>query len=207
MSHCAFGALPKKVRALIIVGLLLVGCVQLLRGLYIPAKAVVAQYLLERAWRNTQVTHAAHRPWPWADMVPVAKLEVPRLGEHAIVLEGASGQALAFGPAHLSNTPAIGARGTAVIAAHRDTHFSMLAHLKQSDQVTVTTHDGIKYIYVVRAFRVVNANDSGVSAHAAGPSGSSLALVTCYPFNAVKRGALRYVVFADRVSAQGERML
>ena len=66
------------------------------------------------------------RPWPWADITPVAVLEVPRLGERSIVLEGASGQAMAFGPGHMINTPPIGARGTAVVAAHRDTQFRYL---------------------------------------------------------------------------------
>ena len=89
--------------------LMAAGAALVASALYIPAKAALAQVLLERAWTRTQAGESAARPWPWADISPVAVLEVPRLGERSIVLEGASGEAMAFGPGHMSNTPPIGA--------------------------------------------------------------------------------------------------
>lgn len=56
-------------------------------GLYIPAKAWLAQQLLENAWANSHATQAV-KPWPWADTWPVARLGVPGLGISQIVLEG-----------------------------------------------------------------------------------------------------------------------
>ena len=64
----------------------------------IPAKAVVAQVLLERAFELSVATHRPVKPWPWADMAPVARISIPRLGLREVALDSGSGQALAFGP-------------------------------------------------------------------------------------------------------------
>jgi len=174
-------------------------------ALYIPAKAALAQVLLERAWARTQAGETGVRPWPWADITPVAVLEVPRLGERSIVLEGASGQAMAFGPGHMTNTAQIGARGTAVIAAHRDTQFRYLQDVKDGDRILVETADGEHRAFRVVEMRVVRADASGLDPSDGGPTGARLALVTCYPFDGFLRGPLRYVVLADRETATRTR--
>jgi sortase A len=51
---------------------------------------------------------------------------VPRLGVDEIVLSGGSGEAMAFGPSLIPGSGRLGERGTAVFAAHRDTHFAFL---------------------------------------------------------------------------------
>ena len=168
-------------------------------GAYIPAKAALAQVLLERAWLRVQHGEADARPWPWADMTPVAEIEIPKLHQRVIVLEGASGEAMAFGPGHMPNTPAIGAHGTAIVAAHRDTQFSSLGALRQGDEIIATTRDGERIAFHVVATRVVKANVSGLDPADGGPTGARLALVTCYPFTGVLHSPLRYVVIADRL--------
>jgi sortase A len=180
--------------------LLAAGAALVISGLYIPAKAALAQVLLERAWQRVSAGETDARPWPWADIRPVAVLEVPRLGERAIVLEGASGQAMAFGPGHMVNTPAIGLRGTAVITAHRDTQFRFLRDVVEGDRIAVQTANGHSMFRVVQT-RVVRADVSGIDPTDGGPTGARLALVTCYPFDAVLRSPWRYVVLADRETA------
>jgi len=103
----------RALRRLLVPALLASGAALIASAVYIPAKAALAQVLLERAWDRARSGDANAKPWPWADVSPVAVLEVPRLDERSIVLEGASGEAMAFGPGHMSNTPPIGARGTA----------------------------------------------------------------------------------------------
>src|SRR4051812_11507664 len=98
--------------------LAVVGVVLLVQGTWVHAKALLAQALLDRAFAETIVTGQAVNPWPWADTWPVARIEVPRIGESAIVLAGASGQALAFGPGHVERTPEAGEVGTAIYSAH-----------------------------------------------------------------------------------------
>jgi sortase A len=181
-------------------GLLAGGGACLAWGLYIPAKAMLAQILLERAWNETRNGKPEARPWPWADITPIAELEVPRLHERAIVLEGASGSAMAFGPGHMPNTAAIGARGTAVVAAHRDTQFRFLKDILPGDIVITVTPDGQRTEFRVAERRVVKADASGLDPQDEGPHGARLALVTCYPFDGLFHSPLRYVVIADRAA-------
>jgi sortase A len=182
------------------IALLAAGTAMVASALYIPAKAALAQVLLERAWARTQGGEAGAKPWPWADISPVAVLEVPRLKQRSIVLEGASGEAMAFGPGHMSNTAPIGGRGTAVVAAHRDTQFRYLREVRDGDRIVVHTADGRHSAFRVVEMRVVRADASGLDPADGGPTGARLALVTCYPFNAVLRSQWRYVVLADRES-------
>jgi len=186
---------PHRLLALV---LMIIGTALVLRALYIPAKAALAQTLLERAFARAKPGEAAPKPWPWADITPLAELSVPHLKRKAIVLEGASGAAMAFGPGHMPNTPAIGAPGTAIIAAHRDTQFSFLGALKPGDEVTAVTAGGRHLHFRVSETRIVRADASGLDPAYGGPTGARLALVTCYPFTGVLHSPWRYVVLADR---------
>lgn len=179
--------------------LALLGAALVATSFYMPAKAALAQILLERAWARAEHGEANAKPWPWADMSPLAQIEIPRLHARSIVLEGASGQAMAFGPGHMPNTPAIGARGTAIVAAHRDTQFAMLKDVRAGDLVTAETRDRKRTTFRVVSMAVVSANASGLDPADPGPTGARLALVTCYPFDGVLHSPLRYVVLADRV--------
>jgi sortase A len=122
--------------------LAIVGAILFGQGVYIHAKATLAQVLLQRAFAETIATGHAVKPWPWADTWPEARITVKRIGASAIVLAGSSGQALAFGPGHVERTADAGERGVAVYAAHRDTHFRFLKDVAVGDEIDVTRHDG-----------------------------------------------------------------
>ncbi len=156
---------------------------------WIPAKAALAQLLLERAFARTLAEGRPARPWPWADTEPVARLTVA--GRSFVVLRGGSGQALAFGPGHLDGTPEAGAPGTAVIAAHRDTQFAVLGQLGPGDPVTVTGRDGRILRFRVTGTRVARWDASGIDPQA---PGRHLDLVTCWPLEALQAGPLRLIV-------------
>ena len=175
--------------ALLVAGLLLFG-----QGLWIQAKAVLAQILLERAFAQTLATGQPVKPWPWADTWPVARVEVPRLGKSAIVLHGSSGQALAFGPGHVEGTPQPGEPGTAVLSAHRDTHFAFLRDVQVGDFLHVTRRDGTALRFRATGASVVRWDASGIDPLAGPPK---LVLSTCWPFNAKTPGPLRYLLEAE----------
>src|SRR5262245_13347664 len=143
-------------------GFMAVGAGLVAHAAYIPAKASLAQALLDRAWAKTLRGEKTVRPWPWADVTPVAQLEIPSLALSAIVLEGVSGEAMAFGPGHMQNTPAIGSGGTAVVAAHRDTQFRNLGKLREGDIIAAMTPDGRRTEFRVAAAFVAPANGSGL---------------------------------------------
>ena len=176
---------------LAVIGLILFG-----QGAYIHAKALVAQVLLERAFENTLATGEATRPWSWADTWPVARIEVPRLNASAIVLNGSSGQALAFGPGHVEFTPDACEPGTGIYSAHRDTHIAFLGRVRVGDEIKVTRADGALFRFRVTHTDVVRWDASGIDPFA---PGRNLVLTTCWPLNAKTSGPLRYLVHAELI--------
>lgn len=175
----------------LILGLALCG-----QAAWIHAKAAVAQVLLDQAFARSVAEGRPVKPWAWLDTWPVARITVPRLGEAAVVLAGDSGQALAFGPGHVPGTPEAGEPGTAVYAAHRDTHFAFLGAVRIGDEVMVERRDGRRQRFVVDDMRVAPWNASGIDAQA---SGRWLVLATCWPLDGRTEGPLRYLVTARAV--------
>lgn len=181
-----------------LVGLLALGAALLAAGLWLPAKAELAQHLLSRAWAETHEGRARAKPWPWADTWPVAQLELPGRKEPLIVLAGASGRNLAFGPALLDGTVPPGDPGLSVIAGHRDTHFRALAELAVGDRFAVERPDGRAFLFEVTGIDVVDSRRAVLEADA---GATAIALVTCYPFDALEpRSPMRYIVAAHLVA-------
>ena len=60
-------------------GLLVLGGWQAGQGLYMTAKAELAQVLLEDAWEETKRTGTHVKAWGWADTWPVARVTAPRV--------------------------------------------------------------------------------------------------------------------------------
>jgi sortase A len=166
-------------------------------GLWIPLKAIAAQELLELAWAESQARQQQTRPWPWADTWPVARLTLPETGQSLIVLDGAHGESLAFGPGQVLGD---GDRaGPVVIAGHRDTHFRGLQHLETGSRVQLQSRHGGWRTFRVDRIRVVDSRYEQINT--AQLPRDSLLLVTCYPFNGLdNNGPLRYVVEATAES-------
>jgi sortase A len=176
-----------------LVGLILFG-----QGAYIHAKALLAQVLLQRAFDETIASGHITKPWSWADTWPVARIEVKRIGASAIVLAGSSGQALAFGPGHVDLTADAGERGVAVYSAHRDTHFAFLRNVKIGDEIDVTSDDGKTFRYRADGTSIVRFDASGIDPLS---DGYQLVLSTCWPFDALTSGPLRYLLHASLIKS------
>lgn len=170
---------------------------QLGGAVWIHGKAWAAQVLLDRAWRETRGGARQVPPWPWADTWPVARLSVPAHGVERIVLAGASGRVLAFGPGYLESSAPPGRDGHTILTGHRDTHFAFLANLTVGETVVIERPDKGRRRYRVRAAEVIDARNARLL-----PADGTtvLSLVTCYPFDAVAPGGpLRYVVTAEAI--------
>ncbi len=180
----------------IIVFVLLAGGSFLLAdGCWIRTKAVLAQILLQHAWEQTLASGEQTKPWPWADTWPVARLQVERLGVDLIVLEGESGEVLAFGPGHLPGSSDPGSNGHCILAGHRDTDFQFLQDLRKDDIVTIQAVSGGLQKYRVMENVIHKAEDLYFQESDA----SSLTLLTCYPFDTLRSNTpFRYLVFAER---------
>jgi sortase A len=161
-----------------------------LSAAWIPVKAEVAQWLIERSWRHSLSGRAPEPPWPWADTAPAALLRVPRHGVRLHVLRGASGRNLAFGPVVTDAGPDNADR---VISGHRDTHFDFLRDLREGDLLEWTDRRGGAW-YRVEELEVIDSRthrlviERGIE---------RITLVTCFPFDGPATGGpLRYVVTA-----------
>ena len=181
-----------KLITIISLTLFVTGALFFVAGLWIPAKAVVAQHLLHRAWEKTLLSSKNVKPWPWADTWPVGRLQNERLGIDQIVLEGESGEVLAFGPGHLPGSTLPGGKGHTILAGHRDTNFRFLQNLIPGDILILVGKKG-KMAYEVVATEIENAK----RLYFDGGERGVLTLITCYPFDAFTvGGSLRYVVSA-----------
>lgn len=177
--------------------LLGLGFWQLGQGAYIPAKAVLAQELMLRAWDRALIGAERPAPWPWADTWPIARLLAKAGDVDLIVLAGGSGRTLAFGPGHLSASSLPGERGNSVIAGHRDTHFRFLESVAIGERIELHTADGRRHAYEIVDLDVVDARRGSLVLDSDQPM---LSLVTCYPFDADEPGGpLRYVVTARKL--------
>ena len=184
----------RRLRRLAFGALIALGVALLAAGFWLPAKAELAQHLLNRAWQRTTDGDTMAKPWPWADTHPVARLTLPDSDEPLTVLAGASGRNLAFAPTLLDGSAEPGSHGVTVIAGHRDTHFRRLATLALGDVLSLERPDGSVYTYEVSNLDVIDSRRAELRLDA---DESIVVLVTCYPFEAVTPGgSLRYVVTA-----------
>ena len=185
---------PRTWRSAIVAAVLCLGFWQLGQGAYIPAKAWLAQELMQRAWHRAAGGDRAPAPWPWADTWPVARLATRDGAISLIVLAGGSGRTLAFGPGHLAASAMPGDTGNAVIAGHRDTHFRFLESLQVGDPLIIERASGVTYTYEVTSTDIVDSRYDSLDLET---NDKVLSLVTCFPFDAVDPGGpLRYVVTA-----------
>lgn len=185
----------RSTRIAVVITLAAIGLWQLGAGLYIHAKAWLAQRLIESAWASTLAGEREVRPWPWADTWPVARLRIPDADVDLYVLADASGRSLAFGPGYWNGSAAPGTVGNTIIAAHRDTHFRFLQHATLGEEILLQTTDGREFRYRLTETRVLDSRRERILIEADRPL---LTLLTCYPFDAVLPGGpLRFVAIAE----------
>jgi sortase A len=175
---------------------LIVGVGLLVDAFWLYGKAHVGQMLLSRAWAKTLEDGKDHKPWPWADHWPVARLISEEHNVDQIVLAGDSGSVLAFAPGMNLQAAKPGEAGTVLISGHRDTHFRFLKDLRPGSELTLQTQSGT-YSYRIEETRIVDSRTTKIDPTL---GKDQLVLVTCYPFDAIEAGGpMRYVAIGKEV--------
>ncbi len=188
-----------RARLALVAALAVGGCLLAAKGVYLDAKASLAQALIGLSWGAREPGLPPRRPWPWADTRVAARLSAPALGETRYVMQDASGESLAFGPGLVLpvNDPGDAAL---VIAGHRDSHFSFLRRLRTGDRLVVEDLAGRRRQYAVSATAVIDSRP-GLSIPR---DDGALVLVTCWPFDALLPGGpMRFVVHAHPAEEEG----
>ena len=170
------------------------GLCLLISSAYPVVKAHLGTYLLSQTWKKVTAENKSQRPWPSADFSAVARLDVPALGVSRIVLDKSSGQAMTWGIGLVeasmthSNSPII-------LAGHRDSHMSFMAHLSKGDELKIQLSDGFRETYIVNSIEVTDQPKLGLL-----PSNNNrqLLLTTCWPIHGVGPTDKRLVIRAER---------
>jgi sortase A len=125
----------------------------------------------------------------------LGKIEIPRLGFSAAVLQGTTAKTLLLGVGHIAGTALPGQPGNVGIAGHRDTFFRALKDVRQDDEINLQTVAGVVR-YQVNWIQITAPSDVRILSST---TGSTLTLVTCYPFHYIGPAPERYVVHAHRL--------
>ncbi len=182
-----------RVQKLATVSIALIALVCIAQGGWIHMKAMVAQHLLQRAWSHSVISEESQKPWPWADVKTVARLSVPTQNANFVVLDGGSGEAMAFGPTRIEPNVSHG-NNAIVIGGHRDTHLSFIRHLSKGDAVRIDLPNGETKSYVLTEFMIADSEKEHLIVDW---QVDQLVLITCYPFDAITYGgAQRYIAIA-----------
>ena len=152
-------------------------------------RSLESQILLEEEHQESQPKPAVKT----GDVL--GRVAIPRLGISVAVLQGTSSRTLRLGVGHIEGTPLPGRKGNTGIAGHRDTFFRELKDIHKNDEIQLQTATELLH-YEVDWVKVVDPDDITVLE----PStfGSTLTLVTCYPFYFVGSAPKRFVVRAHK---------
>jgi sortase A len=171
---------------------------------YAYVSTVHNEATLERLVRERDGSSAPSRLPDWggtvqrpADGALLGRIDIPRVGVSAVILEGAGERWLEQAAGHLPDTALPGTDGNAAIAGHRDSTFSNLSRIRLGDTVVVTT-PAVTRLYRVDSLRLVKPDDTAVLA----PTHTArLTLITCYPFHYIGPAPDRFVVQARAVAS------
>src|SRR5207245_7707143 len=133
----------------------------------ITHQQALAHFERERADRSPQLqTHAGG----------LAKLDIPKAGISAMVIEGTDDATLRVAVGHIRGTALPGQAGNVGLAGHRDSFFRGLRNVSVGDEITLSTREGILH-YRVESVRIVSPDDASARRNTPYPA---LTLVTCY---------------------------
>lgn len=198
-------------------GLLLVGLVYLDAAL--AARSALAAF--DAAVAQTDARSATTRPLDYAapdqslwsaqrkasfqptnNDLPLAVLEIERLGLEVPVFPGADPVTLNRGAGVVDGTALPGEPGNVALSAHRDGFFRPLKDIRVGDRIALRTLNG-ELEYAVQQLFITDPLDISVLEPT---DDDTLTLITCYPFYYVGYAPERLIVRArpvdDRVSSR-----
>jgi sortase A len=145
---------------------------------------------LDRTWAQVPLPkpHQAPTPLPYVVGAGIARIWLPTLHVHYVVVEGVSREDLKKGPGHYPTSARIGAVGNVVISGHRTTYlapFNRVDELHAGDPIVLETQ-GYWYTYTVTSETVVKPTAIEVTYPVpyhlgAKPTQRLLTLTTCNP--------------------------
>jgi len=165
---------------------------------FMPIKAIIGQHYLEAAWQESLRNNRLSKPWRSADFYMIGELTVPRLKISRVILNSVSGEAMAWSIGRVANFNHALDKQPIILAGHRDSHMQFMSELNIGDKIELMMSDGVLKTYIISGTEVSDKTEVALSPVTLGSE--SLILTTCWPFNAIKSGDQRYLIFADKVN-------
>lgn len=167
-----------------------IGCL----GTYAYETVEARRFQAERAAEFSQAAQA-YAPVVVRSGGLVGMLDVPRLQLTTPVIEGDDDATLKRAVGHLPDTPLPWEKGNSAIAGHRDGLFRPLKEIKVGDEIRFRTSRH-EMRYRVTETAIVEPDDVSVLDDR---GGSSLTLITCYPFYYVGNAPKRFIIHAEKL--------
>ena len=178
--------------------LIILGLVGITKASLMPIKAIIGQHYLEVAWKESLKSNKLSKPWKSADFYMIGELKVPKLKVSRVILNSVSGEAMAWSIGRVTNLGNAIDKQPIILAGHRDSHMQFMSELNIGDKIELTMSDGLLTTYIISGTEVSDKPEVALSPVTLGSE--SLILTTCWPFNAMKSGDQRYLIFADKVN-------
>ncbi|MDB3864716.1 class D sortase [Amylibacter sp.] len=188
----------KKIFVVLGCCLIILGLVGITKASLMPIKAIIGQHYLEVAWKESLKSNKLSKPWKSADFYMIGELKVPKLKVSRVILNSVSGEAMAWSIGRVTNLGNAIDKQPIILAGHRDSHMQFMSELNIGDKIELTMSDGVLTTYIISGTEVSDKPEVALSSVTLGSE--SLILTTCWPFNAMKSGDQRYLIFADKVN-------
>ncbi|MDB4222074.1 class D sortase [Amylibacter sp.] len=188
----------KKIFVVLGYCLIILGLVGITKAGLMPIKAIIGQHYLEVAWKESLKSNKLSKPWKSADFYMVGELKVPKLKVSRVILNSVSGEAMAWSIGRVTNLNHALDKQPIILAGHRDSHMQFMSELNIGDKIELMMSDGVLKTYIISGTEVSDKPEVALSPVTLGSE--SLILTTCWPFNAIKSGDQRYLIFADKVN-------
>jgi len=188
----------KKIFVVLGCCLIILGLVGITKASLMPIKAIIGQHYLEVAWKESLKSNKLSKPWKSADFHMIGELKVPKLKVSRVILNSVSGEAMAWSIGRVTSLGNAIDKQPIILAGHRDSHMQFMSELNIGDKIELTMSDGLLKTYIISGTEVSDKPEVALSPVTLGSE--SLILTTCWPFNAMKSGDQRYLIFADKVN-------
>jgi sortase A len=174
--------------------LVVIGLIGIAKASMQPIKAIIGQHYLEVAWKESLRANKLSKPWRSADFYMIGELTVPKLKISRVILNNASGEAMAWGIGRVNNVQTYSKNQPIILAGHRDSHMQFMSKLNIGDKIELIMSDGILKTFIISKTDITKKPELVMSAF--NSENDILILTTCWPFDSQKSGPERLIVTA-----------
>ena len=129
-----------------------------------PIKAIIGQHYLEVAWKESLKANRLSKPWRSADFYMIGELTIPKLKISRVILNSASGEAMAWGIGRVNNAQTSSKSQPIILAGHRDSHMQFMSKLNIGDKIELIMSDRVLKTFIISKTDITKKPELAISA-------------------------------------------